>query len=192
MKKKNLITKKYFKSKKGFSLLELLCAVMIMAIAVSATAVGLNISNQSITKNSLMNKASAKAQMYCDIIMTYVEVTPSHDPSVSWNGWTEDYKSKNKLFINGSNYEFVDDIKTQISNDIKSLDTNITDVIQSTNISNEDIDATKVKYVIEKEGSYTTSENIDMVSYKITVYVDYGTNGRTSCTGVVTKTKYAQ
>lgn len=192
MKKKNLITKKYFKSKKGFSLLELLCAVMIMAIAVSATAVGLNISNQSITKNSLMNKASAKAQMYCDIIMTYVEVTPSHDPSVSWNGWTEDYKSKNKLFINGSNYEFVDDIKTQISNDIKSLDTNITDVIQSTNISNKDIDATKVKYVIEKEGSYTTSENIDMVSYKITVYVDYGTNGRTSCTGVVTKTKYAQ
>lgn len=46
---------------------------MIMAIAVSATATGLNISNQSITKNSLMDKASAKAQMYCDVIMTYVE-----------------------------------------------------------------------------------------------------------------------
>ncbi len=191
MKKKNLITKKYFKSKKGFSLLELLCAVMIMAIAVSATAVGLNISNQSITKNSLMNKASAKAQMYCDIIMTYVEVTPSHDPTGDWSGIDT---SANKLFANqpNQNYMFANGICDNIKNDIKSLDNNITDVIQSTNISNEAIDATKVKYVIEKEGSYTTSENIDMVSYKITVYVDYGTNGRTSCTGVVTKTKFAQ
>lgn len=193
MKKKNLITKKYFKSKKGFSLLELLCAVMIMAIAVSATAVGLNISNQSITKNSLMNKASAKAQMYCDIIMTYVEVTPSHDPSVPWtgDGWDLAYVNKNKLFVGSDDYKFVDDIKTQISNDIKSLD-NTTIAEQCFDISNEAIDSTKVKYVIKKEGSYTTSENIDMVSYKITVYVDYGTNGRTSCTGVVTKTKFAQ
>ena len=63
MKKKNLKFKKYLKSKKGFSLLELVCAIMIMAIAVSATATGLNISNQSITKNRHMDKASAKAQM---------------------------------------------------------------------------------------------------------------------------------
>ena len=69
MKRKKPILKKHFKSKKGFSLLELICAIMIMAIAVSATATGLAISYESITKNSLMNKASAKAQMYCDIVM---------------------------------------------------------------------------------------------------------------------------
>ena len=57
---------------------------MIMAIAVSATATGLAISYESITKNSLMNKASAKAQMYCDIVMTYVEKTPSHNPTSVW------------------------------------------------------------------------------------------------------------
>ena len=89
MKKKNLKFKKYLKSKKGFSLLELVCAIMIMAIAVSATATGLNISNQSITKNSLMDKASAKAQMYCDVIMTYVEKTPSNDPYDGWDSLTE-------------------------------------------------------------------------------------------------------
>ena len=58
---------------------------MIMAIAVSATATGLAISYESITKNSLMNKASAKAQMYCDIVMTYVEKTPSHNPTSVWD-----------------------------------------------------------------------------------------------------------
>ena len=38
----------YFKSKKGFSLIELLCAVVIMAIVVSATATGLAVSFKSI------------------------------------------------------------------------------------------------------------------------------------------------
>ena len=85
MKRKKPILKKHFKSKKGFSLLELICAIMIMAIAVSATATGLAISYESITKNSLMNKASAKAQMYCDIVMTYVEKTPSHNPTSVWD-----------------------------------------------------------------------------------------------------------
>ena len=43
-----------------------------------------------------------------------------------------------------------------------------------------------------KEGSYTNSDGISMVSYKITVYIDYGTNGTTSCTGIITKSKYVQ
>ena len=43
-----------------------------------------------------------------------------------------------------------------------------------------------------KEGSYTNSDGISMVSYKITVYIGYGTNGTTSCTGIITKSKYVQ
>ena len=170
MKKKNLKFKKYLKSKKGFSLLELVCAIMIMAIAVSATATGLNISNQSITKNSLMDKASAKAQMYCDVIMTYVEKTPSNDPYDGWDSLTDAQKNANKLFNTPPNqtYAFTSDIK------------------------NRDFNKNEVAYTIQKEGSYTNSDGISMVSYKITVYIDYGTNGTTSCTGIITKSKYVQ
>ena len=32
-----------------------------------------------------MNKASANAQMYCDIVMTYVEKTPSNNPTSVWD-----------------------------------------------------------------------------------------------------------
>lgn len=199
MKKKNLKFKKYLKSKKGFSLFELICAIMIMAIAVSATATGLNISNQSITKNSLMDKASAKAQMYCDVIMTYVEKTPSNDPNhVENDGWdslTDTKKNANKLFKTSSDqtYTFTDDIQNNIDTDVKALDSNFSaKQCTSADIDNRPFNKNEVAYTIQKEGSYTNSRGISMVSYKVTVYIDYGTNGTTSCTGIITKSKYVQ
>lgn len=195
MKKKNLKFKKDLKSKKGFSLLELVCAIMIMAIAVSATATGLNISNQSITKNSLMDKASAKAQMYCDVIMTYVEKTPSNDPYDGWDSLTDAQKGANKLFETPPNqtYTFTSDIQNNIDTDVKSLDNTFSaKQYTSANIDKRDFNKNEVAYTIQKEGSYTNSDGISMVSYKITVYIDYGTNGTTSCTGIITKSKYVQ
>lgn len=216
MMRKTLKIKKHFNNKKGFSLLELLCAIMIMAIAVSATATGLAVSYQSITKNSLMNQASAKAQMFCDLVMTYVEKTPSNDPSENWNyvGYTipatayspeAKYvlnQSANKLFASNpnpnSNYTFTDEIKNNIKIDVLNLDSTMTDVKQysSGTIGARAFDKAEVAYVIEKEGSFlkdktksNTPDNI-AVTYKITVYVDYGTNGNTYCTGTVTKDKY--
>ena len=184
MKKKNLKFKKYLKSKKGFSLLELVCAIMIMAIAVSATATGLNISNQSITKNSLMDKASAKAQMYCDVIMTYVEKTPSNDPYDGWDSLTDAQKNANKLFETPPNqtYTFTSDIQNNIDTDVKSLDNTFSaEQYTSAYIDNRDFNKNEVD-----------SDGISMVSYKVTVYIDYGTNGTTSCTGIITKSKYVQ
>lgn len=216
MMRKTLKIKKHFNNKKGFSLLELLCAIMIMAIAVSATATGLAVSYQSITKNSLMNQASAKAQMFCDLVMTYVEKTPSNDPSEDWNsvGYTipatayspeAKYvlnQSANKLFASNPNpnpnYTFTDEIKNNIKIDVLNLDSTMTDVKQysSGTIGARPFNKAELAYVIEKEGSFlkdktksNTPDNI-AVTYKITVYVDYGTNGNTYCTGTVTKDKY--
>lgn len=192
MKRKNQINKK-INNKKGFSLLELLCAVMIMAIAVSATATGLAISYQSITKNTLMNKASAKAQMYCDVIMTYVEKTPSDDPNESW---TSRDTSENKLFAMQPNttYRLTNDVTNKIKTDVAALDASMTDAKQydSSSINSRAFNASEVAYVIDREGSYTTNAGVEMASYKITVYVNYGTNGIVNCTGIVTKPKFSK
>lgn len=189
MKRKYLKTKKYLKNKKGFSLLELLCAVMIMAIAVSATATGLAISYQSITRNSLLNQSSAKAQMFCDVIMTYVEKTPSIDPAFPQTTLSDDDKAKNKLFAVSSDYIFNDEIKDNIKEDVNNLDSTMTEAKQysKTNIGSRAFNKSEVAYVVESAGTYTTSANVDMKSYRITVYIDYGTNGTATCTGVVTK-----
>ena len=195
MKKKNLKFKKYLKSKKGFSLLELVCAIMIMAIAVSATATGLNISNQSITKNSLMDKASAKAQMYCDVIMTYVEKTPSNDPYDGWDSLTEAQKNANKLFADTPNqtYTFTSDIQSNIDTDVKALDNTFSaKQYASADIDNRDFNKNDVAYKIKKEGTYINPDGISMVSDKVTVYIDYGTTDPTSGTGIITKSKYVQ
>lgn len=193
MKRNSLKTKKYLKNKKGFSLLELLCAVMIMAIAVSSTATGLAISYQSITKNSLLNKASAKAQMYCDVIMTYVEKTPSDDPTENWVGRDT---SDNKLFAPQPNltYRFTNEVCDKIKADITALDSTMTDAKQYTtaSISSRAFNAAEVAYVIDREGTYTTTAGVEMASYNITVYVNYGTNGIVSCSGVVTKPKFSK
>lgn len=220
MKRNSLKFKKYLKNKKGFSLLELLCAVMIMAIAVSATATGLAISYQSITRNSLLNKASAKAQMYCDVIMTYVEKTPSNDPD-QYNAWDNvkyqiingdgsitNYKldkTVNKLFADQPNtgYKFTNEIQDNIKTDLMNLESNISDVKQysESDISTRSFNKTEVAYVIKPIATYYTDivpnsipndkpPYAAVTSYEITVYVDYGTNGTTTCTGVITKNKY--
>lgn len=164
MKRKKPILKKHFKSKKGFSLLELICAIMIMAIAVSATATGLAISYESITKNSLMNKASAKAQMYCDIVMTYVEKTPKIDST----------------------------IQTNINDVVNDLDNSMTaEQYDTASIGSRPFDTSEMAYVVEFQGKYVNNEGKKMVSYKITTYVDYGTNGTTTCEGIVTKPEFA-
>ncbi len=59
-------------------------------------------------------------------------------------------------------------------------------------LTTEIFNKNEVAYTIQKEGSYTNSDGINMVSYKVTVYIDYGTNGTTSCTGIITKSKYVQ
>lgn len=178
MKKKS----SYFKSKKGFSLLELLCAVVVIAIVVAGTASGLAVSHRSILIGAEKDKASARAQEYCDIIMTYVEYTPdSH------------------LFSNTGSCELKDDIKGKIENDIKEGNSNVTEIKQTTAAEAEAVTREKNNavpcFVIAK--SETSGDNSDsgsdsgsggLVFYEITVYVDYANSATTYCTGTVAKT----
>ncbi len=182
----------YFKSKKGFSLIELLCAVVIMAIVVSATATGLAVSYKSIMIGSVQDKASAKAQEYCDVIMTYVQVTPSHDPTVG----IYDAPENNMLFklsegddciVNfpdpSNPTDTTPDILGQIRNATEPNMVQLADTSLVSSHKNDD----EPYFVIKKNGEYDNN-GTTYVSYQITVYVDYG-NGdyTTSCTGSVTK-----
>lgn len=180
----------YFKSKKGFSLIELLCAVVIMAIVVSATATGLAVSYKSIMIGSVQDKASAKAQEYCDVIMTYVQCTPAHDPSLPY---TPSDPAKNLLFdqtaydltTGQSYYKVKPDVLTQIQN---ATDSSIIQLNSESEVASHS-DDNEPYFVIKKNGEYDSSGTY--VSYQITVYVDYG-NGdyTTSCTGSITRPKY--
>ena len=189
----------YFKSKKGFSLIELLCAVVIMAIVVSATATGLAVSYQSIMIGSAQDKASAKAQEYCDVIMTYIQYTPAHDPTVGvYVSGTESDPDKNILFNLGEGADCI--ISTPDASDPTRLDVlqqikNAThpqmqqladDYALSSHTKNDEIPY----FIIKKNGEYDNG-GIKFVSYQITAYVDYGKGKYTAyCTGSVTKPKY--
>lgn len=98
-------------NKRGISLAELMCAVLIMSISVSATARALATSYRSITLGYCRDRASAISQEYCDVIMSYIEYTPSIDPGyytfmqakssdVGSNHAADTYK--NALFAYGS------------------------------------------------------------------------------------------
>lgn len=188
----------YFKSKKGFSLLELLCAVVIMAIVVSATATGLAVSYKSIVIGSEQDKASAKAQEYCDIIMTYVQFTPSHDPSlVSYVSGDKSDPAKNLLFdlTKGNKCMFTADVMNQVIAATGTLpdpavDTAIEQIIDRAHADSRTKNDDKPYFIVEKNGNFNNN-GVDYVSYQITVFVDYGnSNYTTYCTGSVTRPKY--
>lgn len=71
---KNLLKAKRskFNSKKGFSLVELILAVMILLIVISATVRGLSISYRSAMMGAVKNDAQSVAQRNCDIIMSSI------------------------------------------------------------------------------------------------------------------------
>ncbi len=171
MKKKS----SYFKSKKGFSLLELLCAVVVIAIIVAGTASGLAVSHRSILIGAEKDKASARAEEYCDIIMTYVEYTSDTD-----------------LFDNTSSCSLKANVKNDIENDIKKGNPDVTEVIQYGNVEQaENVSRAKDNaipyFVITKIGKSPAVDS-NLVSYEITVYVDYASSATTYCTGTVAKT----
>lgn len=169
----------YLKSKKGFSLVELLCAVVIMAIVVSCTATGLAVSYRSIILSSLKDQASAKAQEYCDVIMTTVQHTPSNEP-----GTIGADDSKNNLFASS-----VVDIKHTLKTNVQTyIDTTcgvsldqVTDSQAESRVWAED----DVYYYIKNIGQHGS-----YINYEIKVYVTYGSASGghvTYCKGTVSK-----
>lgn len=71
---KNLLKAKrrQFNSKKGMTLVELIVAIMILLIVVSATVRGLTVSYRSAMMGAVKNDAQSVAQRNCDIIMSSI------------------------------------------------------------------------------------------------------------------------
>ncbi|HHZ06281.1 MAG TPA: type II secretion system protein [Clostridiales bacterium] len=173
-------------SKKGFSLLELICAIIILALVISSTVAGLSISYRSILVGAEKDKASALAQKYCDIIMTYVSETPSNEPGMGGDS------TKNKLFKASSTHELEGDIIDAIEVDTAGADA-ITQAKPTDIYDTRTRTADKVYFTIEKEGTKELNESpgsttkIYYCTYKITVYIDYTNENTTYCTGSITK-----
>ena len=71
---------KKFNSKKGFTLVELIVAVMILMIVISASVQGLNISYRSTLMGAAKNDAQSMAERNCDIIMSAIVTTVENTP----------------------------------------------------------------------------------------------------------------
>ncbi|MEE0265242.1 MAG: type II secretion system protein [Acutalibacteraceae bacterium] len=71
---KNLLKAKRrkFNSKKGITLVELIVAIMILLIVISATVRGLSVSYRSAMMGAMRNDAQSLAQRNCDIIMSSI------------------------------------------------------------------------------------------------------------------------
>lgn len=198
---KKLLKSKYFKSKKGFSLMELLCAIVVLAIVVSATATGLAISYTSITNGSQKNKASSLCQEYCDILMTYVENITSSDPDAGVNMNDAMY---NELFTNSGDYLLKDQIHTSFSNEIRNswesysgetFSNDSLEQITPDDVAGRDKEIYSVYYTIDNVGSYdyvdASGATIEYVNYEVTVYIDYTEKNTAHCSGIVSKPKVA-
>lgn len=182
-----------FKSKRGMSLVELLCAIVIMAIVVSCTATGLAVSYRSIILNGEHDKASARAQEYCDVLMTAIQNTPSNEP-----GTVGADATKNKLF----DKDVLDPkhtLKPEVWNYVAAVINRTTptdnfDQVQDSDVDYRDWKYNDVFFYIKPIGTHTK-----YIDYEVKVYVTYGgaedevthntikTGQITSCKGTVTK-----
>lgn len=70
----------YFKSRKGITLVEMICSVAILAV-VAVTALGaISLSRTSILKGNTEDAASAQAQQIMDVLMANLTALPDAGP----------------------------------------------------------------------------------------------------------------
>jgi type II secretory pathway pseudopilin PulG len=186
--------KAYFKSKKGLSLAELVCAVCIMAIAVAAASSGLAVSYQAIMAGTLREQAAADAQKACDVIMTCVECIPSNEPASTTGLDDQDEQdAKNLLFENdyaSNDYTLTDAAITSICNGLDIDQTVLHQYQSESDCKNRDWKDGNISFVIENDGGFSCTvdgELVEYVNYKITTYIDYGKNRTATCVGSVSK-----
>ncbi len=185
-----------FKSKRGMSLVELLCAIVIMAIVVSCTATGLAVSYRSILLNGEHDKASARAQEYCDVLMTAIQNTPSNEPG-STTDPTE--QAKNKLFAKDGVVDPKHELKTEVWNNVAGVCNRTTPTDNFDQIRDSEVDSREwahndVYFYIKTKGTHGK-----YIDYEVKVFVTYGgaadeitgatvKEGKvTTCKGTVTK-----
>lgn len=202
---KNLLKNKKlkFNSKKGFTLIELIVAVMILLVVISASVRGVSISYRSALLGAEKNDAQSLAQRNCDIIMSAI-VTNVENKTFA-NEYTLDGMVRfggDGFANNGSNtyLDWVcDDTDIILENDIgydkdqyaelKQVVGGVEDV--KSQKADDVLDARTSLQPIKKYQYFTLSRKQKEIGsstyqvYKITTYVYYAENAYVTCEGEV-------
>lgn len=188
-----------FNSKKGFTLLELIVAVMILLIVISASVRGISISYRSALLGAEKNDAQSLAQRNCDIIMsaltTHVENKKFTDTStldgmvtINGNGFEPPYRgwiyNDIKMVLDEGGYD------TEQYKDIQQVLGGDSDVKKR---KENDAKADKAALQPVKKYQYFTLDCTERQIgsgpkhqvYKVTTYVYYTDNGFVTCEGEV-------
>lgn len=202
---KNLLKNKKlkFNSKKGFTLIELIVAVMILLVVISASVRGVSISYRSALLGAEKNDAQSLAQRNCDIIMSAI-VT-----NVENRAFTNEYTLDGMVrfdgdgFVNNGSNTYLDwvcdDTDIILENNIgydKDQYAEIKQVVGGVEEvkakkSDDVLDAKTSLQPIKKYQYFTLSRTEKKISdstyqvYKITTYVYYSDNGFVTCEGEV-------
>lgn len=156
----NRFCRKYI-NKSGISLLELIVAIIIIAIVVSGTVTGLAISYRSVLIGAEKDKSSSLSQKYCDVIMTAVQNNTDSD-----------------LFDPVSSITIKPTMLTNLIDDCEiSTLTQITDEAALSALSPKP----------KKGATYFSIENKAPKIYRITTYVYYTDTAYITCGGNVRK-----
>lgn len=193
---KNLLKTKFkkFNSKKGFTLIELIVAIMILMIVVSASVRGIDISYRSALTGAAKNDAQSIAQRNCDIIMsaitTDVENIPIPAANVSTLGGM--VNSNGTAFTDNKRDDIIDDAKISLPFDggynadqyafLEQVDTS-TSTVQQTRANETDPNKKYQYYTISK--SEKTIGSVSRQVYHITTYVYYTDTAYVTCEGEV-------
>ncbi|MEE1076130.1 MAG: type II secretion system protein [Acutalibacteraceae bacterium] len=194
-----------FNSKKGFTLIELIVAIIILLTVISASVRGVSVSYRSVLLGAEKNDAQSLAQRNCDIIMSAI-VTNVENRSFT-NVDTLDGMVKDE----SAGFGFADDSPTayveSIYNDTKiALDSDVgydkdqyadlkqvrggEDAVKNQKAFDENnAKATgtpikKYQYFTIKRSEKTIGSSKYQV-YNITTYVYYANNGYVTCEGEV-------
>lgn len=174
-------SKRRINSKKGLSLLELIVAIIILLLVISATVSGLNLSYRSVLLGAEKDDAQSLAQRNCDIVMAAISKNAESgtlSTKIIGSGTATSFES-------GFFATFQSDVKLNLystdSLGVKTgYDPSLYDDIEQCPSGGPTADSDKKKqYVkIEQEERDMTS-SVDGTTtkydvYKITTYVYYG------------------
>lgn len=179
---KKMLSKKKgrINSKKGLSLLELIVAIIILLLVISATVSGLNLSYRSVLIGAEKDDAQSLAQRNCDIIMSSISKNAENGTlsgKINGSGTATSFESS---FFSTLQSDMELNLYTTDLLGVKTgYDPSLYDDIEQCPSLGPTADTNKKKqYVkIEQEERALTSTDGTVTTYdvyKITIYVYYG------------------
>lgn len=193
---KNLLKSKLkkFNSKKGLTLIELIVAITIMMIVISASVHGINISYRSALLGAAKNDAQSLAQRNCDIIMSAIVTNAERGTFDSTNvNSLGGMVTSDTSFSASKNTQIVNDVKFKLPNN-SGYNYNQYDDIKWFDIATQTVDGARAAELdsTKKYQYYTIERRIRKIKnkehqvYHIVTYVYYTDTAYVTCEGEVT------